>query len=112
MNLSTDQRARPRNCRTCQPKKDEHEHDSTAVAVVMALSAGNGDSFNGLLRKTNARQAGLVSALAELRHGGFLVNRDDGSFRLTAKGLDLVEISRRLDAASRRRGGQARRRAA
>lgn len=110
----TDQRARPRNsakpCRTCRPKQDEHEpHDNTAVAVIMALADSGPASFNGLLHKTDARQAELVSALAELRHGGFLVNRDDGSFRLTAKGLDLVEISRRLDAASRRQRRQARR---
>jgi hypothetical protein len=106
----TDQRARSRNsakaCRTCRPKQDEREpHDNTAVAVIMAL-ADSPDSFNGLLHKTDARQAGLVSALAELRVGGFLVNREDGSFRLTAKGLDLVEHSRRRD------GRQAQRRAA
>jgi hypothetical protein len=104
--------AHPRDakgCHTCRISQDAHEHDNTAVATILAL-AGGPDSFSGLLHKTGARQAGLVSALAELRVGGFLQNHD-GSFQLTAKGMDLVEISRRRDAA-RKRGGQSPRRAA
>jgi hypothetical protein len=67
----TGQRALARDtakpCRTCRPKRDEHEpHDNTAVAVVMVLADSGPASFNNLLHSTGARQAGL-SALSELR---------------------------------------------
>jgi hypothetical protein len=91
----TVQRARPRNCRTC-------DESWIATAVVLALASGK-QSFNALLHTTQAGQAPLAGALAQLRGDRFILQDAHGDFRLDRAGLDLIAASRQ------QRGGQARR---
>jgi hypothetical protein len=90
----------PSRCSTC-------DASWIATAVVLALSTtGSGkQSFAALLRSTKADQGPLAAGLAQLRADDYVLQNVHGDFQLSSKGLNLVDEGRR-------RGGQARRRAA
>jgi hypothetical protein len=86
-------------CRTCC------DESWIATSVVLSLSSSGKQSFAALLRSTKAGQAPLAGALAQLRADNWILQDDCGNFQLSSRGLNLVDEGRR-------RGGQARRRAA
>jgi hypothetical protein len=93
----TVQRARPRNCRTC-------DESWIATAVVLALASGK-QSFDALLCSTGAGQSPLAAELATLRADAWILQDDSGNFQLSTKGLNLIDEGRH-------RGGRQTRRAA
>jgi hypothetical protein len=82
--------ARKPPCCTC----DDTDQSWVATTVVLALAPGGEQSFDTLLRSTGAAQATLTAALSQLRGDDWLHQNEHGDFRLSSRGLDLVERSR------------------
>jgi hypothetical protein len=75
-----------------------------ATSIIMTLaSGGRPQSFDDLLLSTKAGQGPLAAALSELRGDLFVTQDDHGDWRLSARGLDLVERSRPRDGRQARR---------
>jgi hypothetical protein len=87
-----------RPCRTC-------DQNWIATAVVMALSSSGKQSFNALLHTTQAGQAPLAGALAQLRGDHFILQDQHGDFQLDSAGLDLIAASRKQCGRQSRRAG-------
>jgi hypothetical protein len=75
-------------CRTC-------DESWIGTAVVLALADSAKQSFNALLRSTGAGQSPLAAALAQLRTDSWILQDDSGNFRLSTRGLNLVDEGRR-----------------